>query len=233
MTIRALIFDVDGTLAETEEAHRRAFNDTFADHGLDWHWTCADYRRLLKTTGGKERMAAHRQALGAAAPDDAAIARLHRDKTARYAEILARGGLQARPGVMDLIARARAAGIRLAVATTTSLPNVEALTRCLWGCPATEVFDVIAAGDQVAAKKPAPDVFLLALDLLGLPAAACLAFEDSLNGLRSAQGAGLRVVVTPGLYTADEDFSAADWVVDSLARPALLAELQACLGARA
>lgn len=232
MTIRALIFDVDGTLAETEEAHRQAFNETFADHGLDWHWTRADYHRLLKTTGGKERMAAHRQALGATAPDDATIARLHQIKTARYADILARGGLQARPGVMELIARARAAGIRLAVATTTNLPNVEALAHCLWGCPATDVFDVIAAGDQVAAKKPAPDVFLLALDRLGLPPAACLAFEDSLNGLRSARGAGLRVVVTPSLYTADEDFSTADWLLDSLARPALPEALQTSLSAR-
>ena len=221
MTLRALIFDVDGTLAETEEAHREAFNDTFAAAGLGWHWTQADYTRLLRTTGGKERMRRHRDDLGAALPTDAAIADLHGHKTARYAEILAAGGLSLRPGVAAMVDRARAAGLRLAVATTTNRPNVEALARACWGCPAGALFDVIAAGDEVAAKKPAPDVFRLALARLGLPPDACIAFEDSVNGLRSAQGAGLRVVVTPSTYTADEDFGTADWVLPDLS-PATL-----------
>ena len=213
--MKALIFDVDGTLAETEEAHRRAFNDAFAAHGLGWHWSVEDYRRLLRTTGGKERMAAHRAALGDG-PDDAAIAAIHRDKTDRYAAILA-AGIAPRPGVAALIAAARAAGLRLAVATTTSPANVEALSRCLFDAPATAVFDVIAAGDEVAAKKPAADVYLLALGRLGVAAAEALAFEDSRNGLLSARGAGLATVVTPSLYTAGEDFTGAAAVLDSLA----------------
>ncbi|MBS8226395.1 HAD family hydrolase [Vannielia litorea] len=216
MSLAALIFDVDGTLAETEEAHREAFNDTFAEAGLGWHWSRADYTRLLRTTGGKERMARHREEIGASGPTDAEIAALHKRKTARYGEILAAGGLALRPGVADLIETARASGLRLAVATTTNRPNVDALCAACWGRPAGEVFEVIAAGDEVAAKKPAPDVFLLALERLGLPASACLAFEDSRNGLASALAASLACVVTPSLYTARERFEGAALTLPSL-----------------
>lgn len=215
MSLRALIFDVDGTLAETEEAHRAAFNAAFAAAGLGWHWSMADYGRLLTTTGGKERMARWREETGSG-PSDAAIADLHRDKTARYAALLAGGGLQARPGVAELVAAARAAGLRLAVATTTSPGNVGALAQAIWGRAAGEVFDVIAAGDEVAAKKPAPDVYLLALERLGLTAGEALAFEDSRNGVLSARAAGLRVVATPSAYTAGEDFAGAEAVLADL-----------------
>ncbi len=218
MSPLALIFDVDGTLAETEEAHRQAFNETFAGAGLGWHWTREDYTRLLRTTGGKERMARHRDDIGGTAPTDAEIAALHLRKTARYGEILAAGGLTLRPGVAALIEAARAEGLRLAVATTTNRPNVDALCTACWGRPAGEVFDVIAAGDEVPAKKPAPDVYLLALSRLGLPATACLAFEDSLNGLTSARAAGLACVVTPSIYTRHEDFTGAALVTESLSR---------------
>jgi HAD superfamily hydrolase (TIGR01509 family) len=174
---------------------------------------------LLKTTGGKERMAVHQSGLPATArrldPDD--IARLHADKTAIYTGMLANGELALRPGIADLITDARAAGMAIAVATTTNLPNVEALCQCCWGQPATRVFDVIAAGDQVAAKKPAPDVFALALNRLGLAAPDCLAFEDSRNGILSAKGAGLRVLVTPSAYTNEDDLGDADWIFDTVA----------------
>ena len=227
MTPAALIFDVDGTLAETEEAHRAAFNAAFAARGMGWHWTPDDYRGLLATTGGKERIAAHAARLGAVlTPGE--IAALHADKTAHYTTLIAAGALPLRPGVAALVAAARAAGLRLAVATTTSRPNIEALTLAAWGLPAAEVFDVIAAGDEVARKKPAPDVYLLALERLGLPASDALAFEDSRNGLLAARAAGLRVLVTPSLYTDHEDHAGADWVAPSLARehlPTLLARL--------
>jgi len=218
MTLRALIFDVDGTLAETEEAHRTAFNRSFARWGLNWSWSRALYRELLKTTGGKERIAAFQDSLAKGAmrlvPED--IARLHRDKTSIYEEIVAAGGLTLRPGVRELVSAARGRGLKLAVATTTSLKNVEALCRCCWQSGALEVFDTIAAGDMVAQKKPAPDVFELALAQLRLPASACLAFEDSEAGLISARDAGLRVVVTPSAYTHDGDFGQADWEIPSL-----------------
>lgn len=218
MKLKALIFDVDGTLAETEEAHRAAFNRTFEAHGLGWHWTMDDYRWLLKTTGGKERMRAWQDQLpdGAHRLTDSEIAALHKEKTAHYGEILAAGELALRPGVGVLIERARDAGLKLAVATTTNLPNVAALTRSCWNTEPEAVFDVIAAGDQVKAKKPAPDVFELALARLGLAPTACVAFEDSLNGVHSAQGAGLAVVVTPSIYTETQDFAAAEMVRPSL-----------------
>ncbi|SFJ22676.1 HAD family hydrolase [Celeribacter neptunius] len=216
MTLKALIFDVDGTLAETEEVHRQAFNETFAEAGLDWSWSRDDYAWLLKTTGGKERMKAYRAHLGLSRPSDAEIAALHKVKTARYAEIIARGEIALRPGVAELIAAARAKGLKLAVATTTNRPNVDALAQACWGRHAEEVFDVIAAGDEVDRKKPAPDVFTLALMRLSLPAHECLAFEDSRNGVFSAQAAGLRVVVTPSAYTGCEDFSMAEKIMPAL-----------------
>lgn len=204
--VEALIFDVDGTLAETEELHRAAFNRAFAEAGLPWVWSREDYRRLLKTTGGKERIAAYMAEIGAQGLD---IPALHRAKTAIYTGLMAEGGLPLRPGVAALIARARASGKRLAIATTTSRPNVDALCAACFGQASDRVFDVLACGDEVPAKKPAPDVYLLALQRLGLPATACLAFEDSANGLRAAQAAGLRTIVTPSLHTVGEDFTGA------------------------
>ena len=215
MGLKALIFDVDGTLAETEEVHRQAFNETFAAHGIDWHWTAEDYRSLLRTTGGKERMAKHRETIGSG-PSDAEIAALHKAKTARYVQIIASGQVSLLPGVADLIARAKAAGLRIAIATTTTRANVDALIEATFGQPAEQVFEVIAAGDAVAAKKPAPDIYLLALQQLDLPPEACLAFEDSRAGLASAKAAGLRVVLTPSTYTKGDDFSAADWLIADL-----------------
>lgn len=213
MPLEALIFDVDGTLAETEEAHRRAFNDTFARFGLPWQWSQDDYRVLLRTTGGKERMKAHAASLGETI-DDELVARIHRVKTERYGEILAQREIALRPGIAELIADAVALDVRLAIATTTNRPNVDALVEATMGRPAGEVFEVIAAGDEVKAKKPAPDVYLAALERLGLPASVCLALEDSRNGLRSAGAAGIATIVSPSRYTTGEDFAGAVAVVD-------------------
>lgn len=204
--IKALIFDVDGTLAETEEVHRRAFNAAFAANGLDWDWSVAHYTQLLKTTGGKERTRAYCDEIGVDFSDDQ-IAALHKDKTKRYVDMVAAGEIDLRPGIAGLVADARARDLGLAVATTTSRANVDALCKACWGKPATEVFDVIAAGDEVAAKKPAPDVYLLALERLGMDAANTIAFEDSRNGVLSARAAGIMVCVSPTVYTADDDFS--------------------------
>ena len=126
------------------------------------------------------------------------------------------GRVPLRPGVAGLIGRAALSGVRIAIATTTSRANVEALVRAAWGRPAGEVFEVIAAGDEVDAKKPAPDVYLLALERLAMRPGAAIALEDSRNGLASAKAAGLRVAVTPSVYTAGEDFSDADWLLPSL-----------------
>jgi HAD superfamily hydrolase (TIGR01509 family) len=219
--LAGLIFDVDGTISETEEVHRRAFNEAFAAMRLQervpdgrhaWVWQRPLYAALLKTTGGKERIAAYlRDHLGVdPAPFAALIAELHAAKTKRYTDIVATEGLALRPGIAALIAEARRRKLALAIATTTSRPNVEALSLSAFGKPALEVFDVVAAGDEVAAKKPAPDVYILALERLGLPASACIAFEDSRNGLLAAKASGLRCIVSPSVYTSSEDLAAAD-----------------------
>ena len=201
--IQALIFDVDGTLAETEELHRRAFNATFAANGLDWDWSVAKYTELLKVTGGKERMRAYCSEIGGDLTDEH-IASLHKDKTARYGALVASGGLTLRPGIAQLVEDGRAQGLGLAVATTTSRANVDALCQACWGQPASAVFDVIAAGDEVAAKKPAPDVYLLALERLGLQPKQAIAFEDSRNGMLSARAAGIMVNIAPTVYSEGE-----------------------------
>lgn len=234
MTLDALIFDVDGTLAETEEIHRRAFNETFAAEGLSWHWDQPTYRELLRTTGGKERMLAYiREYCPADAPDEADIPRIHAAKTARYGELVAGGAVELRPGIAELIADARAQGIPIAIATTTSRPNIDALCRATFGVPTEEVFAAVGAGDEVPRKKPAPDVYLLALDRLGLPARACVALEDSRNGLMSAVAAGIPFIVAPGPYTLGQDFSEAHRVIDDFGEVASIAALRATLAAAA
>jgi len=224
---KALIFDVDGTLAETEEAHRHAFNDTFAEFGLNWHWSRELYRTLLKTTGGKERMRDYAANHLNIDPATVPVVEIHKRKTARYGELISAGIVPLRPGVEALINNARSNGVRLAVATTTNLPNVDRLIRATMGVPAEDVFEVIAAGDMVKAKKPAPDVFQLALDGLDLPAKDCLAFEDSLNGLKSALGADLACLVCPSWYTSGDEFKGATAIVESYEETASIEALNA------
>lgn len=228
---RALVFDVDGTLAETEELHRRAFNEIFAAFGLGWNWDPELYRDLLRVTGGKERIRAHAAALGMPL-DDGLVATLHAAKTQRYAQLVAAGALPLREGIRDLVEAGRAAGMKIAVATTTNLPNVEALTRAAWGRPAREVFDVIAAGDMVPKKKPAPDVYRLALEGLGLEGREAIAFEDSRNGLLSARGAGLPCVVAPSPWTRGQKFDEAALVVDEFSECLPLSDLVANISER-
>jgi HAD superfamily hydrolase (TIGR01509 family) len=224
MTLAAFIFDVDGTLADTErDGHRVAFNLAFSEAGLDWHWDVDLYGALLTVTGGKERM---RHYLDCYRPDwvrpadlDSLIARLHAAKTRHYTALLAQGGIPLRPGVARLLNEARAAGIRLAIATTTTPENVTALLEHALAPEALDWFEVIAAGDVVPAKKPAPDIYHYALDRLGLQPEQCLAFEDSLNGLHAARGAGLTTVVTINDYTRDQDFTGAALVLDQLGEP--------------
>lgn len=197
MPLEALIFDVDGTLAETEEVHRAAFNAAFAAAGLGWQWDAPLYARLLDVTGGKERIRHYAETAGLPIPSSAEIAALHADKTVRYVDLVRGGAIGLRPGIAQLLEDAASAGLQLAIATTTSRPNVDALLAATLGA---DPFAVIAAGDEVAVKKPAPDVYLMALARLGLDAAVCVAIEDTQNGLAAAGAAGLRTVITPSLY---------------------------------
>jgi HAD superfamily hydrolase (TIGR01509 family) len=234
----ALIFDVDGTLADTEELHRRAFNLAFGACRLDWNWDAALYGELLCVTGGKERIASfidrlplspvERKELEGLIPD------LHRTKTRLYRELIGLGQVKARTGVRRLLTEAREAGIRVAIASTTSPENIEPLIAAALGQYTMTWFDTIATGDVVTNKKPAPDIYNVALQTLQVCAAQAIAVEDSAIGVRSAKAAGLFTVATPSIWTRTQDFTAADLLLGSLGDPdqPLAAEDEKRLGAK-
>ncbi len=225
--LKALIFDVDGTLAETErDGHRPAFNQAFLDAGLDWNWSEDRYGELLEVSGGKERIRAFvQQSQPSFKPPDefadltAFIKHLHATKTQYYKQYAAEGKIPLRPGVERLLNEARAKGIRLAIATTTTPANVQALLENTLGAASLDWFEVIAAGDMVPHKKPAPDIFEYALEHLNLPAENCLGFEDTNNGLLSATQTGLKTIVTVNDYTRTQDFSKATLVISDFGEP--------------
>jgi HAD superfamily hydrolase (TIGR01509 family) len=206
--LKALIFDVDGTLADTEDAHRCAFNAAFLETGLDWYWHSALYARLLDVTGGRERLRHHGRL------DDATIDAVHAAKTRHYAALASRVAL--RPGVLALIAAARAAGIVLAIATTTTPDNIDALLHTPLGPNWRALFAAVCDGATPGARKPAPDVYLAALDALGVHPADCLAIEDSAHGLRAARAAGIPAIVTPTAWTRGQPFDGALAVLPQL-----------------
>jgi dihydroxyacetone kinase phosphoprotein-dependent L subunit len=223
----ALILDCDGVLADTERyGHLPAFNQTFEEFGLPVRWSVADYAEKLRIGGGKERMASlltPEFVAAAGLPADAegqqaAIAAWHRRKTAIYAELIASGAVPARPGIARVVADALAAGWTVAVASTSAEPSVRATLEHAVGTENARSVSVFA-GDVVPRKKPAPDIYLLALDSLGLPADRAVVVEDSRNGLLAATGAGLTCMITVNGYTADEDFTEAALVVSSLGDP--------------
>jgi beta-phosphoglucomutase-like phosphatase (HAD superfamily) len=236
MPLQALIFDIDGTFANTEEAHRCAFNEAFQQHGLRWHWSELEYAELLRTTGGKERLGAYVDRLDAPLDEKRAfrarIGAIHATKTDLYTQRVRSGAVPLRDGVARLIQEARSAGVTLAIATTTTLPNIEALLKTNLGPDSLSLFRVIGAGDQVSRKKPAPDIYEWVLRQLALPVSNCIAIEDSVHGLVAAQGAGLFTLVTPSYWTQSEDFSSADWVLPSLSELSGLTELERRLDLR-
>lgn len=224
MALAALIFDVDGTLADTErDGHRIAFNAAFKEFGVDWDWTPELYGSLLSVTGGKERMKhyvdVYNKTYRRPADFDNLVVALHQAKTRHYTQFLARGTIPLRPGVKRLLSEAKTAGLRLAIATTTTLDNVTALLEHSLGPGSQQWFEVIGAGDVVPAKKPAPDIYLWVLQKLKLAPDQCLAFEDSENGLRASRGAGLATVITTNDYTAAHDFTGALAVLSDLGEP--------------
>jgi len=220
---QALIFDVDGTLADTEDVHRQAFNQAFAAFGLDWQWDPALYTELLRITGGKERIAGYLRGLDLPQSERQRLQRLipgiHGTKTRLYRDLLEHGQVPLRAGVLRLAREARSAGVRLGIASTTSPENIEPLLTAGFGAGSLEWFATIATGDVVEHKKPAPDIYHVALESLGLGPAAAIAIEDSAIGVRAAKAAGLFTVATPSRWTLEQDFSGADLVLESLGDP--------------
>jgi HAD superfamily hydrolase (TIGR01509 family) len=222
--LRALIWDVDGTIAETEaEGHRVAFNQAFEAQGLPWHWDLPTYGRLLDVTGGRERLLAFMQTRAdapATAQAREALARgLHEQKNAHYAERVARGGISARPGVRRLMGACTREGVALAVATTTSTRNVEALFSSLFGAGWRDRFAAVVCAEDAPSKKPDPQAYQLVLQRLGIAPHEAFAIEDSPNGLKAARAAGIPCGITRSAYFAEAVFDGAAWVRPSLDQP--------------
>lgn len=222
--LQAVLFDVDGTLADTEQdGHRLAFNAAFKQFNLDWNWDIHLYGELLQITGGKERIRYYmeRYAPEALNKNDLTdwIASLHRTKTKYFESLMEHGNIPLRPGVARLIHELRHEKIKLAIATTTTMENVTALLKSTLGEESIGWFDVIGAGDIVPMKKPAPDIYRWVLTQLELTAPQCIAIEDSENGLKSALAASLPTLITVSGYTRLQDFSGAITVLSDLGEP--------------
>ncbi len=221
--MQALIFDVDGTIADTEEVHRQAFNAAFLELELWWNWSASHYMELLKISGGPERLEHYINSQQVNTDEKQRLLGLvpgiHRVKTRIYHELISGGRAAVRPGILRLIKEARGEGVKLALAATSSTSNIEALVSASLGGKALGDFNAIASADEVSRKKPAPDLYLRVASQLRVAPADCVVIEDSANGVRAAKAAGMVVVATPSRWTATQDFSAADLVLYSLGDP--------------
>ena len=222
-TLRALVFDVDGTLVDTEELHRQAFNQAFLQFELDWHWSVDLYAELLNVSGGVDRIACYIDLLDLPAAESTwlrqRIPAIHREKTRIYGTLLGGSGVRLRPGIARLVDEARRAALRVGLVATSASENVQSLVAAVFGREARAAIGAIVCTDQVASKKPAPDVYELLLATLRVPAADCVAFEDSANGLAAAKAAGLYTVVTPSRWTVGQAFAGADLLLPTLGEP--------------
>lgn len=222
MKIKAIIFDVDGTIADTEEAHRLSFNQAFVDNKLNWFWDVPLYDKLLKITGGKERIKYY---ITNYLPDfqkphdyEETVKNLHKVKTIHYTTMLKKGLIPFRTNIKKIIIDAKKANIRLAIATTTSPENVTALLQQEFGNNYTKFFEIIGCGDIVQKKKPAPDIYIWVLNQMNLDPSDCIALEDSENGLKSALAAGIKTFITTNQYTHHQNFTGAVAVYKDLSQ---------------
>ena len=227
---KVLIFDCDGVLGDTEQyGHLPAFNQMWKELGVPWEWPVEEYGRKLKIGGGKERMSvlfkepeflkAYPQAPATAEGQQEMVAAWHKRKSAIYKEIINSGKIPARPGVKRISEEALSRGWTLAVASTSALESVDAVLRHAMGEETAGRFALVLAGDCVKAKKPAPDIYLLAAEKLEVAPSQCVVVEDSSNGVEAAAGAGMKCVVTVSGYTREEDFSKAAIVLTCLGDP--------------
>ncbi|NVK31595.1 MAG: HAD-IA family hydrolase [Gammaproteobacteria bacterium] len=226
--VKAIIFDVDGTMADTEDAHRVAFNRAFDQAGLSWHWSVDEYRDLLSVAGGQERIVHFLHTNTGHSPTSLYdMARsLHQAKTQYYVQSIEEGSVGLRPGIAELVAQATEQRVRLAIATTTSPANVVALLSTQLGAKWANLFEVVEDAATAPNKKPCPDVYLNVLARLGLAAEECMAIEDSFNGLAAAQRAGIPTVITRNAYTQHHKFDGAVAVVNDLGGVDLAALIQ-------
>jgi len=223
MKLKGIIFDVDGTIADTEEIHRQAFNQTFEEFNIDWNWSVKAYRKILHISGGKERF---RKFLNEdlslkkkVTDQESFVQELHKRKSENYRLILNSDGIQFRPGVIRLIHEARDKEIPIGVATSSSMANLTTLFNKILNIEPCEIFNSIVTSDTVQDKKPSPAVYQCVLAGLGLDAEGCIAIEDTQNGNLSAIAAGLKTVITTHAYTIDNDFTGASIVSNHLGEP--------------
>jgi len=221
--LKAIIFDVDGTLAATEETHRQAFNEAFEEFQIPFQWSVSEYIQLLSISGGKERILKFLKTQNFEAPEKENlrdyILKVHQLKSEIYRDKLIAGHIGLRDGVERLINEARQNKISMAIATCTSTANVEAVLKIALGEDALSYFDTLVSSDLVADKKPSPAVYQYALANLGLKPENCIVIEDTSNGIRAALAAGIKTVVTTHPLTVDEDFTGASLVIDKLGEP--------------
>lgn len=223
MSFQALIFDVDGVVAETEaEGHRVSFNKVFEEEGLDARWDHALYGELLKIAGGKERMKTvvyGRDFKKDVGDKEEYIKKLHKRKTEIFQQLIHAGRLPARPGIKRLIEEAHGRGIKLGIGSTSNIDAVTTLLKSTLGEKAFGCFDVVLAGDVVKRKKPDPEIYSLNSERLGVAPAECCVVEDMVIGLQAAKAIGMKCIITRSYYSRNDDFSGADLVVDSLGEP--------------
>ena len=216
--LKAVIFGAIGTIAETSDLQRQAFNVAFADAGLDWNWDTHTYHDLLKINGGQNRIRAYRDADSArAGVTDEQISQLHQAKTEHFGELLANTPISPRPGVVELMDTCKRDNVQVAFCTSTSRENVDAISAALAGLLPFDRFAQVVTIDRVAHPKPAPDAYLYCLQQLGITADEAIAIEDTPVSLAAAKTAGLTTIATPGATVCDQDFYAADLIMPDLA----------------
>lgn len=208
----AVLFGSISSLADTSELQRQAFNDAFSAYGLDWEWSRDDYRSMLGSNGGAQRIADYAASKGS----DVDAAAVHAKKSEIFQGLLASSSISPREGVLDVVEEVKRSGQKLALVTTTSKANVDALLSALEPHLDADTFDLIVDLDTVSTPKPDPAAYAYALEQLGEDASHAVAIEDNPGGVKAATAAGIDCVAFPNENTAGSDFASATETVDAL-----------------